>query len=105
MSRIFTMTSFESTNAIDSGMRVSFIQNVPSTGSGHGPPGGEVILGPDGQPLELPGGVLGMELLHPDPLRAERLDEIAGIVRDGNQPGHAVRGTERRGNEVVSVAC
>ena len=45
-----------------------------------------------------------MKLLDPDPLRAQCRDEITGIVRYANQPGHAVRGTDRRGNEIVAVA-
>ena len=60
-------------------------------------------LGRNGQ-LELSGGVLGMKLLDLDPLRAQCRDEITGIVRYANQAGHAVRRTDRRRNEIVSVA-
>ena len=54
--------------------------------------------------LELPRRVLGMELLDLDPLGTKGADEIANVVRYADQPGHAIRGTDCRRDEVITVA-
>ncbi len=61
-------------------------------------------LGRDGQ-LELRRGVLGMELLDDDPLRLQRLDHVAAVVRHLHQPGHPVAGARGDRREVVGVAA
>ena len=43
-------------------------------------------------------------IVRPLSLGGERVDDIADIIRDADQPGHPVRGTHCRGDEVVSVA-
>src|SRR5262245_7356555 len=45
-----------------------------------------------------------MKLLDPDPLRVERVDDIAAVIRHTDQPRHPVPGTACRGDEVITVA-
>ena len=59
----------------------------------------------DDRELELRRGVLGVELLDDDPLRLERLDHVAAVVRELHETRHAVAGARGDRREVVAVGA
>src|SRR3954464_465842 len=61
---------------------------------------GDRVLGRDGQ-LQLPGRVLGVELVDRNALRRQRRQQVARVVGDLHVPRHPVGGTGEPGYEVV----
>jgi hypothetical protein len=55
--------------------------------------GGSHRIGRRHRDLQLPHGVLGVELVHADPFVLERDDEVARVVRDRREHGKPVGGT------------